>query len=67
MTSQDTLSAPYIDHTGTVVIPFNADPKYHFWAGGQHLAATLMELDASEDVWYRHIHLKPYPREKEAA
>ena len=51
---------PYIDHTGTVIIPFNADPKYHYWNGGQPLSDTLLELNAPEDVWRKHT-LKPYP------
>ena len=32
MTQKD---SPYIDNTGTIIIPFNADPKYHYWNGGQ--------------------------------
>jgi len=51
---------PYIHHTGDIIIPFNADQKYHFWNGGQHLCDTLMELDAPQDVWGNHT-LKPYP------
>jgi hypothetical protein len=26
---------PYIDHNGTIITPFNADPKYHYRNGGQ--------------------------------
>jgi len=48
MTPKD---SPYIDHTGTMIIPFSADPKYHFWNGGQPILKTLLELNASEDVW----------------
>ncbi|MFH1076252.1 MAG: hypothetical protein V1753_05335 [Pseudomonadota bacterium] len=53
-----------IDHrlayvTGAIIIPFNADQKYHFWNGGQHLSDTLMELNAPEDIWGKHIE-KPY-------
>jgi len=51
---------PYIDHTGTTIIPFGADPKYHFWNGGQPLLKTLLELNASEDVWGKHTE-EPYP------
>ena len=64
MTNENT---PYIDNTGTLIIPLNADSKYHYWNGGQHLSVTLMELNASADIWYKHIHMKPYPQEKEAA
>ena len=56
----DQKSTPHIDHNGTLIIPFNADPKYHFWNGGQSLSDTLLELNAPEDVWSKHIHQKPY-------
>jgi hypothetical protein len=51
---------PYIDHTGTMIIPFSADPKHHFWNGGQPLFITLLELNAPEDIWGKHTE-KPYP------
>ena len=49
-------SSPYIDNHGTLIIPFGTDPKYHFWNGGQPLSDTLLELNAPEDVWNRHLH-----------
>jgi hypothetical protein len=52
---------PFIDNSGSIIVPFNSDPKYHFWNGGQHLSDTLIELNAAEDVWRKHIHQKPYP------
>jgi hypothetical protein len=52
--------SPYIDPTGTMIIPFNADPKYHYWNGGQSLIETLMELNITKDIWDKHT-LKPYP------
>ena len=33
--------SPYIDHTGTMIIPFSADQKYHYWNGGQTLSGYL--------------------------
>ena len=51
---------PYIDHTGTIIIPFSADPKYHYWNGGQSLIDTLMELNITKDIWDKHT-VKPYP------
>jgi hypothetical protein len=51
---------PYIDHAGTMIIPFSADPKYHFWNGGQPLLKTLLELNAPEDIWGKHTE-QPYP------
>lgn len=53
-------SSPHIHHTGDIIIPFNADQKYHFWNDGQHLSDTLMELNAPEDVWVKHT-VKPHP------
>jgi len=41
---------PYIDSSGHVVIPFNSDPQYHFWKGGQPLSITLQEMKVTEDV-----------------
>jgi len=53
-------SSPYIHHTGDIIIPFNSDPKYHFWCGGQHICDTMTELNAPHDVWDKHT-LKPFP------
>ena len=58
MTRKD---SPYIDHTGTMIIPFSADSKYHFWNGGQPLLEILLELNAPEDIWGKHTE-EPYPR-----
>ena len=57
MTPQD---CPYIDDTGTLIIPCSADSKYHYWNGSQTLLETLLELKAPEDVWRKHT-LKSYP------
>jgi len=51
---------PYIDTSGNIIVPFNADPKYHFWNGGQHLSKTMQEINAPEDVWRKHMEI-PYP------
>lgn len=56
----DNKSTPYIDNLGNVIVPFNADPKYHFWNGGQSLAATLAEINVTENIWKKHTE-KPYP------
>ena len=53
-------SSPYLHHTGDLIIPFNADQKYHFWNGGQNLTDTLIELNVQEDVWNKHT-INPYP------
>jgi hypothetical protein len=44
-------STPYIHRTGDTMISFNADSKYYFWNGGQHLSDTLSGLSAPQDVW----------------
>mgnify|MGYP001431582135 FL=1 len=51
---------PYIDSTGNIVIPFNTDPKYHSWNGGQPLTVTLKELNVPKDIWHQYSE-KPYP------
>ena len=35
---------PYVTGFGVLVIPFNSDKKYHYWAGGQSVCDTLKEL-----------------------
>jgi hypothetical protein len=42
--------SPYIDPTGTIIIPFTADSKYHYWNGGQPLSETLIELNTTKDI-----------------
>jgi hypothetical protein len=51
---------PYIDNSGTIIIPFNTDNKYHYWNGGQPLSDTMMELNVPENIWRNHT-VKPYP------
>lgn len=41
---------PYIDKYGVLVISFDSDPKYHWWAGGQSVLKTLQELRAPKEV-----------------
>jgi len=38
------LPAPYLTAGGTLVIPFNSDPKFHYWNGGQKVAKTMASL-----------------------
>lgn len=35
---------PYITDFGVLVIPFNSNPKYHYWNKGQSICTTLKEL-----------------------
>ena len=41
---------PHINEHGVLVIPFNCNKKYHWWAGGQTILETLQELKASPEV-----------------
>jgi predicted glycosyl hydrolase (DUF1957 family) len=41
---------PYINEHGVLVIPFDCNPKFHWWAGGQSVLETLRELNASKAV-----------------
>ncbi len=47
---QEGFAMPYIDETGTLIIPFRAPRKYRHWQGGQSILETLQELGASDDV-----------------
>ena len=49
---KDTQEAnkPYIDKYGVLVIPFDSEPKYHWWAGGQTILETLRELRAPNEI-----------------
>lgn len=38
------LSLPFFDADGSLVIPFNCDPKYHWWSGGQVASKTEEEI-----------------------
>jgi hypothetical protein len=31
---------PFLQPDGSLVIPFNSDPQYHYWAGGMKLSET---------------------------
>jgi len=43
--SNDLLPKPYLKADGTLVIPVNSDPKYHYWKkGGQKVEKTITEL-----------------------
>jgi predicted glycosyl hydrolase (DUF1957 family) len=41
---------PYINDHGVLVVPFDSNPLYHWWAGGQSILETLRELKASQEV-----------------
>ena len=49
------LTPPYLNSRGELIVPFSADPKYHWWAGGQSIRETLLELGAPLDVIARYV------------
>lgn len=38
------LRLPYLTPGGTLVIPFDSNPKYHWWKGGQSIVQTRAEV-----------------------
>ena len=40
------LRVPYLTPGGTLVIPFDSDPKYHWWKAGQSVEQTRAEVMA---------------------
>ncbi len=49
---------PYVTNFGVLVIPWNSDPRYHYWKkGGQSLCETLRELNRCDLIpKYRSIY-----------
>ena len=58
--AQEFPSKPYLKPDGTLVIPYDCDPKYQYWKGGQTVLRTLEELGAPPEV------LRVYKREETA-
>lgn len=49
--NQTPAQMPYINNHGSLVIPFDSNPQYHYWKqGGQALTKTLEQLNASEEI-----------------
>jgi hypothetical protein len=49
------LIRPYLNERKELIISFESDRKYHWWAGGQSIRATLLELGAPPDVLARYV------------
>ncbi len=49
---------PYVTNFGVLVIPWNSDPRFHYWRpGGQSLCKTLRELGRCDLIpKYRSIY-----------
>lgn len=49
------FTEPYITPEGELVVPFDSDPRFHFWKKcGQSIFDTLRELKASNEVWRKY-------------
>ena len=46
---------PYLTPAGELIVPFDAAPRYRWWAGGQSIRATLRELGAPPEVLARYV------------
>lgn len=42
-------------HGPDLRIPANCHPKYKWWAGGQSIAETLLEINAPKTLWLNHV------------
>lgn len=54
---------PFLDNQGRLRIPLDAPDKYRWWAGGQSVFETLLELKASEQEIEAHIGPIETPKE----
>ena len=45
---------PYL-HNDELRIPTGSDDKYRWWAGGQSIFATLLELDAPDTIIEKYV------------
>lgn len=49
------MTIPYLDERGTLIIPTDSDPKFHYWKGGQSVVTTLKEINAPLEVLRRFV------------
>jgi len=49
------LTRPYLNDLGELIIPLTCDPRYRWWSGGQSIAQTLIELNASPEILRRYL------------
>jgi len=47
---------PHLTDAGELCIPLDSDPRFRYWADGQSLFATLIEMDAPLEMWRRHAY-----------
>ena len=61
------MTTPYLDERGTLMIPTDSDPKYHYWKGGQSVVMTLKELGAPLDVLRHFVNAAEFEKLKTQA
>ncbi len=49
------IKTPFLKDDCELVIPLNAPDKYRWWAGGQSIFDTLLQLNASDTLIEQHI------------
>lgn len=53
---QGPFKPPYIDDKDELIIPFDSDPKYHWWRPcGQSMAVTMREIKAPDVAWQKFL------------
>jgi len=53
--NEEQRKEPFLDDQGRLRIPLDAADKYKWWAGGQSVFETLLELEASSQEIEAHI------------
>lgn len=61
------MTNPYLDVRGTLIIPSDSDPKYHYWNGGQSVVTTLKEISAPLEVLRRFVNEAEFEKLKAQA
>ena len=46
---------PYLKDNCELIIPLDCQEKYRWWAGGQSIFETLIELNAPDNVFEKYI------------
>lgn len=53
--SSEARKKPYIKNCSELILPMDAADKYRWWAGGQSIFNTLLELDAPNTLIESHL------------
>ncbi len=55
VTNDDAVNLPYINRAGELVFSRHAPERCRWWAGGQSIGDTLLEIGAGPDVRRRYV------------